>query len=145
MTDETKRDDFKEIEEMIRKLVERSLSARGGTFPSEFRIIISGGEITDGHSPITSPISQQVIEPSIEVYSEENEVRVLAEVPGADLSTTHLQVTGRVLRIYADGGECRYHTTVELPPVEAESMSALLTHGILEVTFKKSPLPLDTP
>ena len=140
MTGETKRDEFKEIEEMIRKILECSLGTQGETLPAGFRIIVTGGEITGGKDRSPLHVSRQVVEPAVEVYVEGDTVRILTEVPGADLTTTHLQITGKTLRIYADGGECRYHTSLELPRVESESMTPVITHGVLEVTFRKAPI-----
>jgi HSP20 family molecular chaperone IbpA len=144
MTEERKGDEFKEIEEIIQKILERSLSGTGGIIPAGFRIIITGGEIREDRERFSLPISRQVHEPPVEIFTEGDTVRLLAEVPGADLSTTHLQVTGRMLRIYADGGVCRFRTSVELPPVEAETMSSLMIHGVLEVTFRVSPAAKNT-
>jgi HSP20 family protein len=139
MTEGTKKDEFKEIEEMIRRILERTLGGQEGTLPPGFRIVVTGGEIIRSDRTPALP-SRTVVEPETEVYEENDEVRVLVEVPGAALSTTHLQVTGRVLRIYADGGDCRYKTSVELPPIRAETMTSRLTHGVLEITFSKAPL-----
>jgi HSP20 family molecular chaperone IbpA len=138
MTGETKRDEFEEIEEIIRRILERTIRGQEGMLPPSFRIIISSGEIKGGRSHGTAPVPCEVEEPSTEVYEESGQIKILAEVPGADLNTIHLQVTGRVLRIYADGGERRYKTTLELPPVQAETMASHLTHGVLEITFART-------
>ncbi|MDD1679546.1 MAG: hypothetical protein LUO93_10245 [Methanomicrobiales archaeon] len=135
MSEERKRDEFKEIEEMIRMILERTLRGQGEGLPPNFRIIITGGEITGGKDHVSADPSREVEEPAAEVYEDGDVIRVLVEVPGAVAENTHLQITGRVLRIYADGGGCRYKTSVELPPVQADTMVSRLTHGVLEITF----------
>jgi HSP20 family protein len=138
MSEETKKDEFKEIEEMIHRILESAFRRQGGMLPSGFRIIVTGGEISSGNGTIPLPPSRTVEEPVTEVYEEADKVRIMADVPGAVLTTTHLQVTGRVLRIYADGGVRRYKTSVELPPVRAETLVSHLTHGVLEIVFSKA-------
>jgi HSP20 family protein len=139
MTEGIKGDEFKDIEEMIRRILEHTLHGPQGTLPSGFRIIVTGGEISGGGERVPSPPSRIVEEPATEVFEEGDEIRILVEVPGAALSTTHLQITGRVLRIYADGGARRYKTSVELPPIQAETMASRLYHGVLEITFLLDP------
>jgi HSP20 family protein len=139
MTEERKRDEFNEIEEMIRMILERTLRGQGGSLPPGFRIIITGGEITAGKGQTPSPLSRKAEEPQYEVFEEEEGVKILVEVPGATSATTHLQITGTMLRIYADGGGRRYRTSVDLPPVQKESMTSRMIHGILEITFSRIP------
>jgi HSP20 family molecular chaperone IbpA len=145
MSGERKRDEFKEIEEMIQKILERSLGGPGEELPPGFRIIITGGEIRAGgeHTPL--PPSRLVEEPAIEMYEDDGEVKILVEVPGAKEGSTHLQITGKTLRIYADGGKCRYKTSIDLPPVETVSMSYRLINGVLEITFTKSRIVKESP
>jgi HSP20 family molecular chaperone IbpA len=139
MSEGTKKDEFKEIEEMIRRILERTLGGQQNMLPPGFHIIVTGREISRSDRTPALP-SRTVEEPATEVYEDGDEVRILVEVPGSALTTTHLQVTGRVLRIYADGGHCRYKTSVELPPIRAETMASRLTHGVLEITFSRAPL-----
>ncbi len=135
------RDEFREIEEIIRRILEQTLRGTDGSLPAGFHVIVSGGEISRGGDSRDTPVSRIVDEPPVEIYEEDGEVRILAEVPGADVSTTHLQVTGRVLRIYADGGERRFKTSVELPPVRTDTMVSRLAHGVLEITFSNDLSP----
>jgi HSP20 family molecular chaperone IbpA len=74
-------------------------------------------------------------EPIPEVHRIDNEVMVIAELPGATKESVSLAVTGNELIIDADGGSRQYHTTAALPPVDPDSMQTSLKNGVLEVKF----------
>ena len=75
-------------------------------------------------------------EPIPEVHQIENEVMVIAELPGATNDSVHLAVVGNELIIDAEGGARQYHTTAALPPVDPGSMQISIKNGILEVKFR---------
>lgn len=52
-----------------------------------------------------TPVPGIVEEPTTEIYEDNKEIKILVDMPGAALTTTHMQITGKVLRIYADGGK----------------------------------------
>ncbi len=140
MTDGDRKDEFHELEKMIRRILESTLRGQDGMLPPGFHIIVSGGEIPVRSGSVPIQPSRMVEEPETEICDVGEGVTILVDVPGASLETTHLQVTGRVLRIYADGGERRYKTVVELPPVNVDSMVSRITHGVLEITFSRESL-----
>lgn len=80
--------------------------------------------------------SRAIAEPVPEVHRIENEVMVIAELPGATRESVHLAIVGNRLIIDADGGARQYHTTAVLPAVDAGSMQSSIKNGVLEVTFR---------
>jgi len=75
-------------------------------------------------------------EPVPEVHRIEDEVMVIAELPGATRETVRLTVLGNELVIDADGGVRQYHTTAAIPPVDPGSMQTSIKNGVLEVKFR---------
>ncbi len=132
--DKEKRDQFRDLEEWIRAMLERTL----GSEAHGFRIIITGGEIPLDSTGIPRRQAQGVQEVPVEMLDGGDEVLILAELPGAEADATHLQMTGSVLRIFAQGGDVRYHTTVKLPPVQPDTLIYSLKNGVLEVRLKKN-------
>jgi len=77
-------------------------------------------------------------EPLIDVISEEETVKVIAEVPGVDKSDISLSCTEKKLTIYVDSEERKYFKDVDMPyNVESESAKASYKNGVLQVILKK--------
>jgi len=74
-------------------------------------------------------------EPMPEVHRIDNEIRVIAGLPGATRESVRLTLDGDELIIDADGGSRHYHTVAALPPVEPGSMQSTIKNGVLEVRF----------
>ncbi len=107
-----------------------------------FRIIITGGEIPLPVRGISPRQLQGVQEVPVEILEEDSEVLLLAELPGAERETTHLQLTGSALRIAAQAGDIRYHAIARLPPVQPDTLLYTLKNGVLEIRLKRrDPLP----
>jgi len=76
--------------------------------------------------------------PLIDVIETDDEVQVIAEMPGVKKEDIDLNATERTLEIKAEGENRRYHEVVELPcEVIPESAKARYNNGVLEVVFKK--------
>lgn len=136
--DEDTRDHSHELEEMVRRLIERSIGREGPGIPPGygFHIIIAGGELPIEGRPYPHQGGDMTLEPPTEVLTYDGEVLVVTELPGVEDQYLHLQVTGSTLRIKARGDGCRYETSVNLPPVDTRSMSHHLKNGVLEVRFR---------
>ncbi len=130
---------MRDIEEMFR------LAERG-----EVKPIVRGFSIRigpDGKPEIkefgTKPealIKEGVEErkPLIDVIETDDEVQVIAEMPGVKKEDIDLNATERSLEIKAEGENRRYHEIVELPcEIVPESAKARYNNGVLEVVFKK--------
>jgi HSP20 family protein len=79
-----------------------------------------------------------VREPLIDVFEEETEIVVAAELPGVKEEAIQIEVRGDVLAL-SSSGERRYAKEVLLPsPVDAASMRRSFKNGLLELRLKKA-------
>jgi len=85
------------------------------------------------------PIISEEREPLIDVIEREDEIRVVAELPGVDKSNIKLRVVnGNKLIIQAQSEERKYYKEVELPAeVDEKSAKATYKNGVLDVVLKK--------
>jgi len=78
-------------------------------------------------------------EPLVDVISDYNEVRAIAELPGIEKKDIKLSATPNSLTIDVDGKTRNYYKELELPAeVNPESAKSSYKNGVLEVTFKKA-------
>ncbi len=129
---------MKDIEDMFRR-------AESG----EIKPIVRGFSIRigpDGKPEIrefgTKPtIKETGIEerkPLVDVIETDNEIQVIAEMPGVNKDDIELNATETSLEIRAEGENRKYYETVELPAeVEPDSAKARYNNGVLEVILKK--------
>ncbi len=76
--------------------------------------------------------------PLIDVIETDEEVQVIAEMPGVSKDDIELNATERELEIKAESENRRYYERVELPcEVIPDSAKARYNNGVLEVVFKK--------
>lgn len=78
-------------------------------------------------------------EPLVDTILDEKEgiVKLVAEMPGVEKSDINIVVEGKSVKIDAEHGEKKYHSTVPIKQkVEEGSAKASYKNGILEVTFK---------
>lgn len=129
------RDHFKNLEEMIKNLIERSLEQTGSKpVAYGFKIIITGAG-TPGVPPEILTPSRNASEPVAEVYRIGNEVKVTVELPGVSSEEINLSFEGSTLIIKAESENKKYKTSAELPPVDQTNISGSFRNGLLEVTF----------
>jgi len=88
------------------------------------------------------------VEPStathVDVYEDEDEIRVVADLPGVSKSDISLQSDGDVVTITAANETRQYDERVALPAsVDPESGSATYNNGVLEVTFERRDAATD--
>ena len=75
----------------------------------------------------------------LDVYEEDDRLRVVADIPGIDKRDIDLRCDGEVLTLDAAGDTREYHERVRLPTsVDEHSASASYNNGILEVTFDRA-------
>ncbi|MBS1165407.1 MAG: heat-shock protein Hsp20 [Proteobacteria bacterium] len=83
------------------------------------------------------PVVEDVREPLVDVFDEEDAVIVIAEIPGVAKDEITLSVEGGDLAL-ATTGHHRYAKRIELPPnVDPSSLERSHRNGILQVKFKK--------
>ncbi|WP_436908079.1 Hsp20/alpha crystallin family protein [Halosimplex marinum] len=109
---------FREIERMMNDVMDDA-RARGGADPGA-----SDPSGADVH---------------LDVYEEDDSLRVVADIPGVDKRDIDLRCDGEVLTLDATGDAREYHERVRLPArVDEHSASASYNNGILEVTFDRA-------
>jgi len=137
---------FDEIfERMMRDMEELFRRAEMG----EIKPIVRGFSIRigpDGKPEIrefgTKPtIREEGIEerkPLVDVIETDDEVQVIAEMPGVNKEDIELNATETNLEIKAEGESRKYYEVVDLPAeVEPETAKARYNNGVLEVVIKK--------
>ncbi len=79
------------------------------------------------------------LEPLVDVIEENDEIIVVAELPGVDKDSIKVRVKGRTLTIDVDDAERPYHKGLELPSkVDKENAKSAIRNGVLEVRLKKA-------
>ncbi len=77
-------------------------------------------------------------EPLVDVFMENENVKVLAELPGVEKEDIKLNATSKTLTISVDTPQRKYYKEVELPDeVEPKTAKAAYKNGVLEVTFRR--------
>ena len=100
-------------------------------------IIREFGNIRPGRLPKIVEVSE-TREPLVDVYEEEDSIKVIAEVPGVDKNDINLNVTEKKLIISVDTPQRKYYKEVDLPAeVDPQSSKATYKNGVLEVVLKK--------
>ena len=112
-------DFFDEIERMMNEMM-------GGN--AEFHFEHSSSPSTDdGHDV------------HMDLHETDDEIRVVADIPGVEKDDIDLKCDGSTLTLQASGSDRRYSEHVELPArVDEHSASATYNNGILEVTFDRT-------
>ncbi len=86
------------------------------------------------------PMITEEREPLVDVFESDDEVTVVAELPGVEKDKISLEVTDdrRKLIIRASNSKRKYYKEVDLPAeVDPESAKANYKNGVLEVKLKK--------
>ena len=74
----------------------------------------------------------------LDVHETDDEIRVVADLPGVEKESIDLKCDGTVLTIEADASQQAYSERLTLPSrVDEHSASATYNNGILEVTFDR--------
>jgi HSP20 family protein len=86
----------------------------------------------------TGPTEPAGTDVHLDVYEEDDQLRVVADIPGVSKEAIDLKCDGRVLSLEAASGAREYQERVRLPvAVDEHSASASYNNGILEVTFDR--------
>jgi len=82
---------------------------------------------------------EQAREAVVDLFEEDDDIRVIAELPGISEDAIKYEIKGDVLRIWTEG-ERQYDTEVLLPTeVDSENAESTYKNGILELHLKKIP------
>ena len=81
---------------------------------------------------------QEVREPMVDVFDEDNHLLVMAELPGISPQDLKIELEGDLLTIVAEHGEKKYRKEVLLPRVVSkDKMQVSCKNGVLEVKWPK--------
>ena len=81
---------------------------------------------------------QEVREPMVDVFAEQDRVLVIAEMPGVGDEDVQLEVKDDILTIIADKGKQKYRKEVLLPEAfTPDKMTHSCRNGVLEVRFTR--------
>jgi HSP20 family protein len=84
------------------------------------------------------PTISEEMEPLVDVIERQDEVRVIAEVPGVDKDKIKLRLDRDKLYINAESEDRKYNKVIDLPTeVDENSVKASYKNGVLEVIMKK--------
>ena len=146
---------FKEMENLIprdmvrdRRLPDGSVKREYGPFvygysvkigPDCKPIIREFGNMKPGLGVGRDPINlQERREPLVDIIEEEDEIKVVAELPGVEKKDIKLYATDQTLTIDVETPEKKYHKKLDLPTeIDTSTSSSSYRNGILETTIKK--------
>lgn len=85
------------------------------------------------------PVVHEVREPMVDVFEEDDEILVVAELPGIGAQDVHLEANEDILVISAAARDKKYRKEVLLPAAAAgRSMTSKCRNGVLEVRFSNN-------
>lgn len=77
-------------------------------------------------------------EPLVDVFSDNGNIKVIAELPGVEKEDIKLYATSNTLTISVDTPQRKYYKELELPAeVDPKSAKSTYKNGVLEVTLSK--------
>ncbi len=85
------------------------------------------------------PLSlQEAREPLVDVIQEQEQIKVIAELPGVEKEDIQLFATEKTLTLDVTNPEHRYHKELELPfEVDEDSATSTYRNGVLETVIKR--------
>jgi len=77
-------------------------------------------------------------EPLVDVMSTNNEIKVVAELPGVEKEDIKVHGTEKVLTLSVDTPQRKYYKEIDLPDfVDPKTAKSMYKNGVLEVTLTK--------
>ena len=77
-------------------------------------------------------------EPLVDIIKAENELRVVAEVPGVNKEDLRVTANENSITLESVTGQPRYHKIIELPEaIDPKTAKSTYKNGILELSFKR--------
>jgi HSP20 family molecular chaperone IbpA len=131
-------DGFKDLNEFIKKLLEQSFQSIGeAPFGYGFKIIIRDGECQ--MIPMSGGMPQSTnIERETEVSTIDDEIHIIADMPGVEEDDVQIALDGNSLIIEGRQESTVYHAVAEIPQADEGSMKYTCKNGVVEVIFKKN-------
>jgi len=113
-----------------------------GVFGFSVKTAVGGKPVVESFGNVRKtphgPTVEEEREPLTDVFDEDEEIRVYAEMPGVKQEDIKLDLKEDILDISAQSGDRKYHKEILLPTkVQAETMTSFYNNGILEIKVKK--------
>jgi HSP20 family protein len=113
-----------------------------GVFGFSVKTAVGGKPVVESFGNVKKtpegPKVEEEREPITDVFDEDKEIRIYAEMPGVDEANIKLDLKEDILDISAQTGDRKYHKEILLPSkVQADTMSSSYANGILEIKVKK--------
>lgn len=128
-----------EMQRMMQDVQENGADFKGYTvtkLPGQEPRVTSFGD-TEGdtfHEPAATPESTHV-----DVMDEDDEIHVVADMPGVEKEDIELTVEGSTLNIRASSGDRSYDERVDLgASVDPDTAEATYNNGVVQVTLEKT-------
>ena len=84
------------------------------------------------------PVVEEVREPIVDVFDEEDHILVIAELPGVSEDKIKIELTGDILNVTASDTDKKYAKEILLPSkVKPPSLKTTYKNGILEIKLDK--------
>lgn len=147
---------FKEFEGRVPEKLVRERRLPGGGVVKEMGPFVYGFSVTlgpdrkpvitefgnmkpSGRSPWKPAFKiKEEREPLVDIIEEENEIRVVAELPGVEKDDIHIYATEKTVTIDVSGKERSYYKELELPvEIDPRKSKSNYKNGILEVILSK--------
>jgi HSP20 family molecular chaperone IbpA len=138
--EDTPNDAFRRLRELLEQMIHDSMEQGNmNQMPMGFTLVIRGcGPFPLGQGgPVEEPGG--ATELRVEVHEGDEEILVLAGLPGISGDQVRLDVGEGVLRIAATDGAREFLGRAEIPPVDPASMTMGCRNGVLEVRFRRIP------
>jgi len=113
-----------------------------GVFGFSIKTAVGGKPIVEPFGNVKKtpkgPTVEEEREPITDIFNEDQEIRIYAEMPGVNKDDIKLDIKEDILDIWAQTGDRKYHKEILLPAkVKTDTMSYSYNNGILEVRLKK--------
>ncbi len=113
-----------------------------GVFGFSVKTAVGGKPVVESFGNVRKtpegPKVEEEREPLTDVFDEDQEIRIYAEMPGVNEADIKLDLKEDILDISAQTGDRKYHKEILLPSkVQADTMTSSYNNGILEVKVKK--------
>lgn len=84
------------------------------------------------------PVVDEVREPMVDIFEEDDEIQIVAEMPGVAKNNINLELNDDVMVIRAENNKRKYHKELLLPArVKEDTLNYSYKNGILEVKLAK--------
>jgi len=113
-----------------------------GVFGVSIKTAVGGKPVVESFGNVKKtpegPKVEEEREPITDVFDEDQEIRIYAEMPGVNEADIKLDLKEDILDISAQTGDRKYHKEILLPSkVQTDTMTSSYANGILEIKVKK--------